>query len=89
MGRRRHPRALIAINLPVDYGRPGRPRVLRFDRTLEIVSGKEPFSAVGDSGSLIVDGDGWAVGLLFAGDGAVTYAHHVPGVLAAFGVDFL
>lgn len=41
---------------------------LAFDRQIEIEShGDEGFSAGGDSGSLIVDGEGHAGGLLFAG----------------------
>jgi hypothetical protein len=41
---------------------------LSFDRQIEIEGvGDHAFSAGGDSGSLIVDGDGFACGLLFAG----------------------
>lgn len=78
----------VTLDLPVDYGED-RPRVMRFDQVLEISSGNQRFSAGGDSGSLVVDGDGWAVGLLFAGDNAATYANHIPGVLQALKVDFL
>jgi hypothetical protein len=79
----------ITVNLPVDYGDPGRPRIVRFEQALEISSGNKPFSDGGDSGSLITDGDGWAVGLLFAGDAEATFANHIPGVLDALKVDFL
>jgi hypothetical protein len=78
----------VTLNLPVDYG-SARPRVLRFEQALEISSKNRPFSQGGDSGSLVVDGDGWAVGLLFAGDDAATYANHIPSVLDALKVDFL
>lgn len=41
------------------------------------------------AGSLITDDEGWAVGLLFAGDDVATYANHIPSVLDALDVDFL
>lgn len=48
------------------------------------------FSAAGDSGSLVLLSDGWAVGLLFAGgfDGTEdrTYFNPLPRVLAALGI---
>lgn len=78
----------LALNLPVDYG-DIRPRVIRFDQVLEISGKNGPFSDGGDSGSLVADGDGWAVGLLFAGDDAATYANHIPSVLDVLKVDFL
>jgi hypothetical protein len=68
----------------------------RFNDQLEITGGPETdFSAGGDSGSLIIDTDGWQIGLLFAGgfvrlaDGTkqdFTYANHLVNVEAAFGV---
>lgn len=54
-----------------------------FDRQIEIEPVDEsPFSLGGDSGSLIVDEDLQAVGLLFAGNDAdVTYANPIDAVL--------
>jgi hypothetical protein len=70
---------------------------LRFDNQVEIEgAGEEAFSAGGDSGSLIVDSDGRAVALLFAGGdvgGAngkgLTFANPIGAVLAALKVDLL
>ena len=47
----------------------------------------QPFSAAGDSGSLILErGTNRAVGLLFAGSTSHTIANHIGDVLAALGV---
>jgi hypothetical protein len=70
---------------------------LRFDGQIEIEgTGDKPFSEGGDSGSLIVDKDLRAVGLLFAGGeqgGAngkgLTYANPIRAVLDALKVDLL
>ncbi|MCI0462796.1 MAG: S1 family peptidase [Gemmataceae bacterium] len=71
---------------------------LRFDGQVEIEGGKdEPFSAGGDSGSLIVEaGTRLAVALLFAGTDAggannqgVTYANPLRTVLDALKVDLV
>jgi hypothetical protein len=66
---------------------------LRFNNQLEIESDDAPFSSGGDSGSLIVDSDRFAVGLLFAGSdqGGVhghgtTYANPIQAVLDALDV---
>lgn len=75
-------------NLPVNMG----DFVPRFNDQVEISGGPgSDFSAPGDSGSLIVDQEGWAVGLLFAGgrDSAgedFTYANLLTSVLAKLGV---
>lgn len=68
----------------------------RFNDQLEITGGvATDFSAGGDSGSLIIDTDGWQIGLLFAGGFVTqagggrqdfTYANHLVNVEAAFGV---
>lgn len=68
---------------------------LRFDNTIEIEGvGEGPFSDGGDSGSLIVDEDLRAVGLLFAGSDqggvngqGLTYANPIRLVLDALKVD--
>ncbi|MBI2425188.1 MAG: hypothetical protein HYV27_20345 [Candidatus Hydrogenedentes bacterium] len=71
--------------------------VIGFDNQIEIEgSGDGPFSDGGDSGSLIVDEDGLAVGLLFAGGdqgGAngqgLTYANPIHAVLRALKVELV
>jgi hypothetical protein len=74
--------------LPVAYDQG----VVRFNDQVEISGGPATdFSAPGDSGSLIVTSDGYAVALLFAGgrDGAgedFTYANPIIAVLGALGV---
>jgi len=70
---------------------------LRFDDQIEIEgAGDEPFSDGGDSGSVIVDADRMAVGLLFAGgdvgganDRGLTYANPMLSVIDALDVDLL
>lgn len=47
----------------------------------QIVITKEGFSAGGDSGSLVLDMDGYAVGKLFAGGEGVTIANHIQNYL--------
>lgn len=66
---------------------------LRFDNQLEIEADDKPFSSGGDSGSLIVDRDCLAVGLLFAGSDqggmhghGTTYANPIHPVLDALDV---
>src|SRR5271157_1487678 len=74
-------------NVTVEYGAGDAV----FDQQIEIQAGEgEPFSLGGDSGSLIVDGNMQAVGLLFAGtdSGGVnnlghTYANHIDEVFRA------
>lgn len=69
--------------------------VLRFDNQIEIEgTGNKPFSDSGDSGSLIVDDQLRAVGLLFAGGDVggsngkgLTYANPIETVLDAVKVD--
>ncbi|MBE7158469.1 MAG: hypothetical protein INR62_08570, partial [Rhodospirillales bacterium] len=79
------------VNVGFDAG------VGRFDGQLEIEGiGNAPFSDSGDSGSLILDRNCLAVGLLFAGSdqgGAngqgLTFANPMPTVLDALGADLL
>lgn len=71
--------------------------VLRFDNQIEIEGdGDEPFSAGGDSGSLVVNADLRGVGLLFAGgecggsnERGLTYANPLRAVLDTLKVDLL
>jgi len=64
---------------------------LLFDGQIEIAPvGTEPFSLGGDSGSLIVDSEQMAVGLLFAGnDVDATYANQIQEVLDILRVDLV
>lgn len=64
---------------------------VRFDDQIEIENPRGPFSAGGDSGSLIVDTDGKACALLFAGgrDASgrdLTYANPIKSVFEALNV---
>jgi hypothetical protein len=61
-------------------------KTARFDRQLSIAGGRTPFSDGGDSGSLIVDLQRRAIGLLFAGSDTETYANPIRPVLRAFKV---
>jgi hypothetical protein len=71
--------------------------LLRFDGQIEIEgAGDDPFSRGGDSGSLIVDTDRRAVGLLFAGGDlggtngkGLTFANPLRSVLDALKVDLV
>jgi hypothetical protein len=84
-------RAFEVDNVVVRYDRGD----LSFDRQIEIEgAGANSFSEGGDSGSLIVDGERRACGLLFAGGdqgGAngkgLTYANHIDEVLKALDID--
>ena len=67
----------------VSYGDSG---VALFSEQLIIRADSGNFSAGGDSGSAIVDEDGFLVGLLFAGGGGVTIANRVSNVVAVLGV---
>lgn len=65
--------------------------LLTFNDQHEITGGSATdFSAAGDSGSMILTTDGWAVGLLFAGGVSngvdYTYANSLPTALRALGV---
>jgi trypsin-like peptidase len=68
----------------------------RFDGQIEMDGVDSPFSTDGDSGSLVVDSDNNAVGMIFAGSesGGVhgagrSYAHPIDTVLAALKVTIL
>lgn len=71
----------------INYGTNNAPRIATFNDTIEIVSEDEsnPFSAPGDSGSVILDQEtGQPVALLFAGDGRTTTACDFGGVCKQF-----
>jgi hypothetical protein len=85
--------AIEMDNVVIDYDIGS----LRFDQQIEIEGADdEGFSAGGDSGSLIVDEDGQALALLFAGGDTggtngkgLTYANPLQTVLDALKVDLL
>jgi hypothetical protein len=72
----------------VNYGTRTSPRIATFNDTIEIVGDDgQPFSAPGDSGSVILDRDtGRPVALLFAGDGRTTTACDFGGACQQFQV---
>ena len=72
----------VLISLPVSYD----GIIYRFKDVIEVLGETSSFSEGGDSGSLVVDADRKAVGLLFAGDGSATYLNPIRYVIDAFGV---
>lgn len=77
----------------VDYSDEGDGSdICSFDGQIEIKASKNQlFSTGGDSGSLILDHEDYAVGLLFAGsdESGVTYANPISTVLDAFDAELL
>lgn len=67
----------------VSYGEKG---LAFYSDQLVIRGSSGDFSAGGDSGSAIVDEDGFLIGLLFAGGGGVTIANRISNVVAIMGV---
>ena len=72
---------ILQTDVIVDVGYDG--GVCRFEDQLWIETGVtgSPFSAGGDSGSLILDENDMAVGLLFAGNDTVTFANPIGEVM--------
>ena len=70
----------------INYGTQAAPRIATFNDTISIVGDDGvPFSAPGDSGSIIIDrATNRPVALLFAGDGRTTTACDLGGVCSAF-----
>lgn len=81
--------AIEVADLEIGYG--GALGNIFFDEQIEIAPAEDkPFSLGGDSGSLIVDADHKAVGLLFSGnDVDATYANPIDAVFAALKLDLL
>jgi hypothetical protein len=80
--------------LRVDMGEPGRPELAQFSDQFEVQGEDGRFSDGGDSGSLIVDGRGKALGLLFAGgesdDGEdLTFANRIDRVVSKLGISLV
>src|SRR5215204_3502489 len=80
--------AVNVNNVQVNYGTQSNPRIASFNETVQIVGDDgRPFSAPGDSGSVILDrGSKKPVALLFAGDGRSTTACSFAGVCRDFNV---
>jgi hypothetical protein len=79
--------------LKVDMGDDS-PRIATFSDQIEIEGNTEPFSDGGDSGSVIVDRDGFARALLFSGGPDdlgrdLTYANMLDVVLEKLGVSLV
>jgi len=79
---------VTAVNvdrIQINYGTRTAPRIATFNDTIEIVGDNGPFSAPGDSGSVILNRDnGRPVALLFAGDGQTTTACDLGGICRRF-----
>jgi hypothetical protein len=80
---------VTAVNVDrvqVNYGTRTSPRIATFNDTIEIIGDNgRPFSAPGDSGSVILNRDnGRPVALLFAGDGRTTTACDLGGICRRF-----
>ena len=71
----------INATVAVNYGQG---KIANFVGQLVITPGS--FSAGGDSGSLILNGNGNPVGLLFAGSSTITIANPINPILSRFGV---
>jgi hypothetical protein len=72
-------------NVQINYGTRTAPRIATFNDTIELVGDNGPFSAPGDSGSVILErNSGRPVALLFAGDGRTTTACDLGGVCRQF-----
>lgn len=80
--------ATLVSDLNVDYGGQGSPLTAVFDESIQIDGdGGEPFSAPGDSGSVVVEVEtGKPVALLFAGFGNQSSACDLTAVCRRFGV---
>lgn len=80
--------AFALDNVEIDYGFD----IVLFKQQIEIEpAGENPFSRLGDSGSLVVNPDGHPIGLLCGGtrNYRVSYANPIAEVLSALGVRVL
>ena len=78
------PITAVDATVNVGYGE-GRTAVFRD----QIIVGKPGFSSGGDSGSLVLDMEGYAVGKLFAGSETITIANHIQTYLDLLGADLI
>jgi hypothetical protein len=80
----------VVSNLAVEFDTAQGRKTFRFDQVLEVSPGAAgPLGEHGDSGALVLDGDNYAVGLLFAGDGTRTYLNPIQGVLEALKLELV
>lgn len=80
----------LSLSVNVDYGDGIGVRTLTDQVSIAADATQNPmFSDHGDSGSVIVDGTGYVVGLLFAGAGASTVANPIADVLSELNVAML
>lgn len=77
----------LAATVTLDYGDGLGRHTLTDQITVATDTARNPqFSDHGDSGSVVVEGSGLVVGLLFAGGGTTTFADPIATVLAELGV---
>lgn len=77
----------LAASVTLDYGDGIGQRTLTNQITIATDTSQNPlFSDHGDSGSVVVDGSGYVVGLLFAGGGTTTFANPIASVLSELNV---
>lgn len=77
---------ITSIDATINVGYGG-GKVAMF--TDQIIVAQPGFSGPGDSGSLILDMDGYAVGKLFAGSDSVTIANHIDNYLKALDAELV
>lgn len=78
------PITAVDATVNVDYGQ-GRTAVFND----QVIVSQPGFSAGGDSGSLILDMEGYAVGKLFAGSDTITIANHIQKYLDLLNADLV
>lgn len=79
----------VVADIDADVDVSGYPSgIQRFIGQVIVESDNPPFSAPGDSGSLVVTGEGRAVGLLFGGSFNSTILNHIDDVAQGLGLDF-
>ncbi len=80
----------LSATVNVDYGDGIGVKTLTDQVSITTDTSQNPlFSDHGDSGSVIVDGSGYVVGLLFAGSGTSTIANPIASVLSELNVSML
>ena len=80
----------LSLSVKIDYGDGIGVKLLTDQVSIAADTTKNPmFSDHGDSGSVIVDGGGYVVGLLFAGAGAGTVANPIASVLSELNVSMV
>lgn len=81
---------LVSLTVNVNMGSPPYVQSARFSNQFRVVGSAGPFSAPGDSGSLVTTDPGnQPTGLLFAGGGGYTFCNDIGTVLSALNVSIL